>query len=776
MKRAPLPRRAALAGALLAAALPVRAAADEDAPWLPKADAARALEFTGPQAVDRSVLQAELRWLIGEPASEPNLRRAVEVLGSLRGIGGIDVSTEPRQGADGLVVTFRFDAQETTVERLLVTDEGEGPPTGPGRSDLWRHVQASAFSLSLNEGRPFHPWLLELDRRNVRRYFLSRGYVDAEATAEISFDGDLAAIALRATPGQRYRVGKVQVTGLPGRETEDPAVPKVRLKRGDRPAPWLVEQEAEHLRGALCRLGHADARVEVEQVRGADARIDLSFRVVPGLRQRVAHLVVGHPTKVAGTDSAGGLSVGSPFCPDDLEVTVRAIRGELQQYGFLDALVEAQTRIHPPAPGSPEGLVDIRIHVRPGTPAVVGRIWFEGTVVTREHVLRDLVTLEEGDLLLQEEIDASLQNLRASGLFRRASARVLRSGDGQRHYVSFRLEERDILTIDPVKLELTLQNLHLYGLPSELTAPGTAVSLRGSGQELWFKGETTWQAVRLRDAFLMRHLVLSLRLERQVHSWERLEEVEYAARIGLGYSALAKRLQLLPLLAVELTWPEAPSSYDVLPVAHGRTNDLAFGLDFRFDYNDRDAERVPYLGLGVHARALAGVAEPANRDHDRVSWEASVEGNVPLYRNRRGQHVVLHARIESLGVAARDESRLPAHQRVTPTLRGYSASAARIPFDVAGEEVRLGGTRAWSATLQVRLPLPWRRNALAPFLDWAGAGAAGEAPWERGVAAAGLRYDFSMLDERIEGYIYGAWPLADDTYAEYWDTGFGGSF
>jgi len=774
----PATHRRQLRTAPLVAALVVwsGSAAAAPAPWLPDAAVVRALEFTGPQTVDRTVLHAELRWLVGERASEPNLRRAVEVLGSLPGLGGIDVLTAPQQGADGVLVTFRFDARVSTVERMEVTDEAEGPPHGPPRSELWRQVQASPFSFSLSEGRPFHPFLMELDRRNARRYFLGRGYLDAQATAELYFDGDLASVVLRVLTGRRMRIREVRILGLEGDAGAAPTQKKLGLRKGERPSPWLLENTTERLREQLCGRGYADAQVTAELVRGEDAWVDVVFRVVPGLRQRIARLVVGHASKQTGTDSARGLAVGAAYCPDQVEAAVEGIREELRQYGFLDAFVQAESTAHPPKQGGSEGTVDIRIHVRPGRPAVVARVWFEGAVVTRDNVLRSLVTIEEGDLLLQEEIDGSLQNLRASGLFRRASARVLRSGDGRRHYVSFRLEERDVLTIDPTKYELTLHNLHLYQLPGSLSEPEAVVSLRGGGQELWFKGVDTWLAVRLTDAFLMEQLVLSLQLERRAHSYEQLEEVAYAARLGLGWSALSKRLQLVPLLRAELSFPDAPSSYDVLPVARDDLASLSLGVDFRFDHNDRDGERVPYLGLGLHAQVIGTALAPADRDRDLLSYQASVEGNVPLYENAAGQHVVLHAEVGTMGVFARSPDRLPAHRRVTPSLRGFSANAVRVPYEVAGDEVLLGGTSAWETRLELRVPLPWRRNALSPFVNAAGAGAVGDAPWHGARAAAGLRYDLSLLDERIEGYIHGAYPFGDDTYAEYYAVGLGGSF
>ncbi len=753
------------------------AAADTGAPWLPDAPIVRAPEFSGPQPADRPVLLAELRWLVGEPASEPNLRRAVEVLGSLAGAGGIGVRVVQQEGDDGALVTFRFDARSSTVEHLEVTDEGEGPPApGRPRRELWRRIQASRFSLALAEGRPFHPYLLELDRENVHRYFLARGYVDAEARAELSFDGDLATVVVRVLPGPRFRIGEVRFEGL--EEAADEALRSLRsrLKPRARPVPWELEEEAARLRGHLCGLGYADAKVGLARTRRPEDRIDVTFRVVPGLRQRISQIVVGHPTQVLETDSERGLTVGGPFCPDQVERAAEAIREELQQYGFLEAFVGAETEATGPAPGETDGTVAVRIHVRPGRPAIVDRIWFEGTDVTRERVLRDLVSFEEGDLLLQEEIDASLQNLRHSGLFRRASARVFRSGDGLRHYVSFRVVERDVLTIDPTNREVTLHNLHLYGVPSSLSEPGDVVGLRGSGQELWLHADGSWLAGRLRDAFLMRHLVLSLQGERRVHTWSRLEEVAYGVRLGLGYTALANRLQLVPLLVAEYSSPDAPASYGVLPVLHEDAVSLGLGLDFRFDYNDRDAERVPYLGLGIHAQVLAMTSDPATREEDWYSWLCSLEGNVPLYRNRGGQHVVLHAEAGTVGLLARGDGLLAAHHRLTPTLRGYSANAMRIPYLVGQEEVLLGGTAAWTATLQVRVPLPWRRNALSPFVDGAGVGALGDPPWQAGRAAAGLRYDFSLLDERLEGYAHLAWPLGDDTYASYYDTGFGGSF
>ncbi|MEZ4465600.1 MAG: hypothetical protein R3F43_14275 [bacterium] len=96
-----------------------------------------------------------------------------------------------------------------------------------------------------------------------------------------------------------------------------------------------------------------------------------------------------------------------------------------------------------------------------------------------------------------------------------------------------------------------------------------------------------------------------------------------------------------------------------------------------------------------------------------------------------------------------------------------------------GETILLGGLHAVDGTAEIRIPLPFgRRNALAPFFD-----AARVSDDVRSLlrldevkTSVGLTVNFSLFDERIEGTVWGAWPLDEDADAEYVGGSFGGSF
>ena len=84
----------------------------------------------------------------------------------------------------------------------------------------------------------------------------------------------------------------------------------------------------------------------------------------------------------------------------------------MQDHGHPDASV--QLAASPKGGAGPEGAatrVDVLVGVQSRGTVSVERVWFEGNRVTRESVMRQLLTVREGDLFRQNEIDTSVQNL-----------------------------------------------------------------------------------------------------------------------------------------------------------------------------------------------------------------------------------------------------------------------------------------------------------------------------------------------------------------------------
>jgi outer membrane protein assembly factor BamA len=415
--------------------------------------------------------------------------------------------------------------------------------------------------------------------------------------------------------------------------------------------------------------------------------------------------------------------------------------------------------------------------MRPGGQARVERIWFEGNTITRESVLRQLLAIEEGDVLRESAVDQSVQALRRSDLFKSASVRVIRGSRPTTRYLLFTVEESQQIAIDLLGQTLTFRNVDLGDWPEDWEDLAQGVSLRGGGQRVRFFAQDDWQGVEFLDAFVSRYLLTRAALFRQTDDVDGAEEVWYTAEAGFGLQAFESRASLVPLFQLEYTSLDDRAAFASLPVMTGDVWTTALGLEGRLDLNLRDAERVPYLGFDVRGRALFGL-QALGGDLGWRSVDAGARAHLPLGTNRRDQHYVLRVASSFAHVDPDHSGELLAHQRAFPDIRGFDTRSIGVPVDVGAETIVLGGTTAATASAEIRLPIPvGRRNAFAPFLDAATVSGDDDPFLSNPHAAAGATLYFSVFSERLEGFLYGAYPfLGDVGEKQYVGGGLGGSF
>ncbi|MBP7065883.1 MAG: outer membrane protein assembly factor BamA [Ferrovibrio sp.] len=194
----------------------------------------------------------------------------------------------------------------------LVFEIGEGPITTVGRirfignraySDgaLREQIQTkeTVWWRFLSSDDNYDPDRVTFDREKLRKYYLSKGYADfrvANAVAELSPNRENFFITFTLDEGERYRLGKIDLTSEL-RNVDPQALRKlVELKTGDVYNADAVEKVVQVLTSELGRQGYAfvDVRPEVQKHREQKA-IDVSFIIGESPRVYVERIdVVGN--------------------------------------------------------------------------------------------------------------------------------------------------------------------------------------------------------------------------------------------------------------------------------------------------------------------------------------------------------------------------------------------------------------------------------------------------------------------------------------------------
>lgn len=174
---------------------------------------------------------------------------------------------------------------------------------------------------------------------------------------------------------------------------------------------------AEELREFHRGRGFLDVVVD-----GPRLAIDLSggraaaaITIDEGVLHTIGEIEVTAPLREAlGAELPPG-PLGKPYARNDVFTWRDAVRGALRKRGHADASVEVSARLLPDHPAR----WSLQVGGEPGPVATIATVGVTGNDKTLAAVIRGQLALEPGDTYDGTEIDAALQRLYRTGLFRR---------------------------------------------------------------------------------------------------------------------------------------------------------------------------------------------------------------------------------------------------------------------------------------------------------------------------------------------------------------------
>jgi outer membrane protein insertion porin family len=140
----------------------------------------------------------------------------------------------------------------------------------------------------------YDPDRIEVDRSQLRRFYLSHGYPDIRiVSAEATYDPDRKGFVVTYTidEGERHRIGTVDVKSDISSIDPSPMRSKMRTSPGDVFNAEAVEKTAEDMTIELARRGHPFAVARPRVVRDQrGATINLVYRIEEGSRSYVEQI------------------------------------------------------------------------------------------------------------------------------------------------------------------------------------------------------------------------------------------------------------------------------------------------------------------------------------------------------------------------------------------------------------------------------------------------------------------------------------------------------
>jgi outer membrane protein insertion porin family len=220
-------------------------------------------------------------------------------------------------------------------------------------------TKQAGFLRSLIQRDTFVAERLELDKRVLTEFYLSRGYIDfqiLDASAEVSRERDATFVTFTVREGLPYTIGAVsvvsEVEGVDAAEFQ--AVTKIRT--GQTYTPLLIDNNITRMETLALRKGLNFVRVEPRITRDERGQaVDIEFAIVRGERVFVERIdIEGNATTLDQVIRRQFRTVeGDPFNPREIRQSAERIRA----LGFFsDAQVNAE-------PGSAPDQVVVNVDV-----------------------------------------------------------------------------------------------------------------------------------------------------------------------------------------------------------------------------------------------------------------------------------------------------------------------------------------------------------------------------------------------------------------------------
>jgi outer membrane protein insertion porin family len=220
-------------------------------------------------------------------------------------------------------------------------------------------TKQAGFLRNLIQRDTFVAERLEVDKRVLTEFYLSRGFIDfqiLDASAEVSRERDASFVTFTVREGLPHTIGQIStVSEVEGLDAAEFAAVQ-RIRTGQTYSPLLIDNNITRMETLALKKGLNFVRVEPRITRDARGQaVDIQFAIVRGERIFVERIdIEGNATTLDQVIRRQFRSVeGDPFNPREIRQSAERIRA----LGFFsDAQVEAE-------PGSAADQVVVNVDV-----------------------------------------------------------------------------------------------------------------------------------------------------------------------------------------------------------------------------------------------------------------------------------------------------------------------------------------------------------------------------------------------------------------------------
>lgn len=340
----------------------------------------------------------------------------------------------------------------------------------------------------------------------LRLLYVKKGYFEAELDYEIvpAEDGRSVDIQINICEGRAGKINEIRFCGLTPDE-EAAVLEEILSKPYNILLSWytgrgiyhpeMIEHDRLQIINYFQNQGYADAMVEICTEEAAKSnRINVVITVDKGIRYQIGNIVMAGNTLFPSERiyEQFTFGIGSPYSPEKIRSTIRAIHDLYGACGYIDVNVDVQLAIHDDCP-----VYDVSIVIEEGAQYYVGLIRVFGNRCTQTKVILHESLLCPGEVFDNRKLEKTEIRLGNTGFFSCVNVYAVRSQIedpcSERLYrdVYIEVEETDtgnlglfagFSSLDRIfgGVEITERNFNIAGL-TQLFSRGPG-ALRGNGE------------------------------------------------------------------------------------------------------------------------------------------------------------------------------------------------------------------------------------------------------------------------------------------------------
>ncbi|HTM51885.1 MAG TPA: POTRA domain-containing protein [Bryobacteraceae bacterium] len=296
--------------------------------------------------------------------------------------------------------------------------------------------------------------LLVEGQRNLRDYFQSRGYFDAEVEYKAQrVINDSMDIDYIVNLGKRHKLVKVNISGNRYFDAQT-----IHERMYLMPASWQFRQgrysesylrrDEEAIRDLYKENGFRDVKVSSsvqDDYRGQTGQIAVEIRVEEGPQWLISQLDVAGIEQLPREEVISLLSSspGQPFSELNVAIDRDSILTKYFSEGFPNAAFEWSS-IPPAAPNR----VDLRFVIREGERRFVRQVLTSGLDTTQPQLVNRNILLSPGDPLSQPKMVETQRRLYDLGIFSTVNTAIQNpEGETQNKFVLYQMDEANRFSI-----------------------------------------------------------------------------------------------------------------------------------------------------------------------------------------------------------------------------------------------------------------------------------------------------------------------------------------